>query len=153
MSGGSPGATNLALGERLEPADLVDRLRLIRTQGIEPIAFRQLLLRFGSTEAALAAIPDLARRGGGKVPAVFARDKAEQEIEAAEKLGARYLSLGQGLYPRALAELEDAPPLLTTKGKIVRLSGAEPGAVQLVLLELDLAGRLDRQAGNKVSLR
>jgi DNA processing protein len=36
--------------------------------------------------------------------------------------------------------------------EIVRLSGAEPGAVQLVLLELDLAGRLDRHAGNKVSL-
>ena len=35
--------------------------------------------------------------------------------------------------------------------EIVRLSGAEPGAVQLVLLELDLAGRLDRHAGNKVS--
>jgi DNA processing protein len=36
--------------------------------------------------------------------------------------------------------------------EIVRLSGADPGAVQLVLLELDLAGRLDRHAGNKVSL-
>ena len=36
--------------------------------------------------------------------------------------------------------------------EIVRLSGAEPGAVQLALLELDLAGRLDRHAGNKVSM-
>jgi DNA processing protein len=36
--------------------------------------------------------------------------------------------------------------------EIVRLSGAEPGAVQLALLELDLGGRLDRHAGNKVSL-
>jgi DNA processing protein len=36
--------------------------------------------------------------------------------------------------------------------EIVRLSGAETGAVQLILLELDLAGRLDRHAGNKVSL-
>jgi DNA processing protein len=37
--------------------------------------------------------------------------------------------------------------------EIVRLSGLEPGAVQLVLLELDLAGRIDRHAGGKVSLR
>jgi DNA processing protein len=37
--------------------------------------------------------------------------------------------------------------------EIVRLSGLETGAVQLVLLELDLAGRLDRHAGGKVSLR
>ena len=37
--------------------------------------------------------------------------------------------------------------------EIVRLSGAEAGAVQLILLELDLAGRLDRHAGGRVSLR
>jgi DNA processing protein len=103
------------------PADLIDRLRLIRTRGIGPIAYRQLLLRFGSAEAALAAIPDLARRGGGKVPAVFARDKAEREIEAVEKLGGRYLVLGQGLYPQSLAEIEDAPPLLTAKGNFALL--------------------------------
>ena len=37
--------------------------------------------------------------------------------------------------------------------EIVRLSGLTSGAVQMVLLELDLAGRLDRHAGGKVSLR
>jgi len=36
--------------------------------------------------------------------------------------------------------------------EIVRQSGAAAGAVQLVLLEFDLAGRLDRHAGGKVSL-
>jgi len=99
-----------------QPPDLVDRLRLIRTPGIGPIAYRQLLLRFGSAEAALAAIPDLARRGGGKTPQIFPKDRAEREIESVERLGARYLVLGQGLYPRSLAQLEDAPPLLTAKG-------------------------------------
>ena len=104
-----------------QPADLVDRLRLIRTPGIGPVAFRQLLMRFGSAEAALAAIPDLARRGGGNAPAIFARDKAEREMACVEKLGAHYLSAGQGLYPRALAELEDAPPLLIAKGNLALL--------------------------------
>ncbi|MBA2772071.1 MAG: DNA-protecting protein DprA, partial [Sphingomonas sp.] len=37
--------------------------------------------------------------------------------------------------------------------EIIRLSGASNGAVQMALLELDLAGRLDRHAGGKVSLR
>ena len=37
--------------------------------------------------------------------------------------------------------------------EIVRLSGAPSGAVQMALLELDLAGRLDRQAGGKASPR
>ncbi len=101
--------------------DLIDRLRLIRTPGIGPIAYRQLLLRFGSAAAALDAIPDLARRGGGKVPGVFRKDAAEREIEAVEKAGARYLVLGQGLYPRALAELENAPPLITATGNLALL--------------------------------
>lgn len=101
--------------------DLIDRLRLIRTPGIGPVAFRQLILRFGSAEAALAAIPDMARRGGGKAPILFPRDKAEREMEVVEKLGARYLALGQGLYPRTLAELQDAPPLVTAKGDVALL--------------------------------
>ena len=33
--------------------------------------------------------------------------------------------------------------------EIIRLSGAPSGAVQMVLLELDLAGRLDRHAGGQ----
>jgi DNA processing protein len=35
-----------------------------------------------------------------------------------EKLGARFLALGKGLYPRLLGELEDAPPLLVAKGNV-----------------------------------
>ena len=35
---------------------------------------------------------------------------------------------------------------------IIRFTGASPGDVQLVLLELALAGRLERHAGNRVSL-
>ena len=37
--------------------------------------------------------------------------------------------------------------------EIIRLSGASSGAVQMALLELDLAGRLERHAGGKVSLK
>ena len=98
--------------------DLVDRLRLVRSPGIGPVTFRQLLRRFGSAAAAIDAVPDLARRGGGKAPRLVERGEAEREIARVEKLGARYLTLGQGLYPRLLAELEDAPPLLIAKGKL-----------------------------------
>ena len=37
--------------------------------------------------------------------------------------------------------------------ELVRLSGAAAGEVQLVLLELELAGRIDRHAGGRVALR
>jgi len=98
--------------------DLVDRLRLLRTPGIGPVTFRQLIQRFGTPASALQAVPDLARRGGGKAPALRTRHEADREIAAAEKLGAKFLALGQGLYPRLLAELEDAPPLLMFKGNL-----------------------------------
>jgi len=98
--------------------DLVDRLRLVRSPGIGPVTYRQLIARFGTPAAALAAVPDLARRGGGKVPPLCARADAEREIAKVEKLGAKWLAVGQGLYPRLLAELEDAPPLLIVKGNL-----------------------------------
>jgi len=90
----------------------------VRSPGIGPVTFRQLLARFGSAGEALAAVPDLARRGGGATPRLCTRDEAEREIAKVDKLGARYLTLGQGLYPRLLGELEDAPPLLMAKGNL-----------------------------------
>jgi DNA processing protein len=138
--------------------DLIDRLRLIRTPGIGPVAYRQLLLRFGTAKAALAAIPDLARRGGGKALAVFATDKAEREIQAVERLGGRYLSLGHGLYPRALAEMEDAPPLLTVKGNLglldrpmVAIVGARNASAAACRFARGLAHDLGREGVTIVS--
>jgi DNA processing protein len=90
----------------------------VRSPGIGPVTYRQLIARFGTAASALDAVPDLARRGGGAAPKLFTRDQAEREIDRVDKLGARYLVLGQGLYPRLLAELEDAPPLLMAKGDL-----------------------------------
>ena len=36
--------------------------------------------------------------------------------------------------------------------ELIRFTSLEPGKVHMILLELDLAGRLERQAGNRVSL-
>ena len=46
------------------------RLRLIRTGGIGPVTYRQLIARFGTAEAALDMLPTLARRGGGAAPGI-----------------------------------------------------------------------------------
>ena len=101
--------------------DLVNRLRLIRSPSIGPVSYRHLMSRFGSAAAALDALPDLARRGGGAAPRVVPAAEAEREIARVEKLGGRYLLLGQGLYPRLLAELDNAPPVLTVKGDLTLL--------------------------------
>jgi DNA processing protein len=104
--------------------DLIDRLRLVRSSGIGPVTYRQLIARFGSAAAALEAVPDLARRGGGRAPALTTRAEAEREIARVESLGARFLAIGQGLYPRLLAELDDAPPLLIARGQAKLLDRA-----------------------------
>ncbi|MEA3003696.1 MAG: processing protein [Sphingomonadales bacterium] len=96
--------------------DWIDRLRLIRSENIGPVTYFQLLARFGSAGAALAAIPDLAARGGGRAPKLAGRAAIEREMEQVAKLGARYLFLGQDLYPPLLAEAESAPPALIVKG-------------------------------------
>ena len=97
------------------------RLRLIRSDNIGPVTYFQLLARFGSAAAAIDAIPDLAARGGGRAPRLVSRALVEREVERVEALGARYLFLGQGLYPPLLAELETAPPALIVKGHLTLL--------------------------------
>ncbi|MDQ8755056.1 DNA-processing protein DprA [Sphingosinicella sp. LHD-64] len=98
------------------PPDAVARLRLIRSDNIGPVTYFQLLARFGSAQAAIDAIPDLAARGGGRAPRLAPAAQVEREIETVARLGARHLFLGQSLYPALLAELESAPPALIAKG-------------------------------------
>ena len=105
----------------MSPDDQIARLRLIRSDTIGPITYFQLLARFGSAGAAIAAIPDLAARGGGRAPKLASRASVERVMEEVERLGARYLFLGQGLYPPLLAELETAPPALVVKGHLTLL--------------------------------
>ena len=132
--------------------DLLARLRLVRAPGIGPVTFRQLLARFGGAEQALAAEPYLAARGGGRTPSLFSAAAARAEIERVEALGARYISLGQGLYPRALAELTDAPPLLTVMGDLglferplVAIVGARNASAAACRFARGLAHELGRE--------
>src|SRR5438270_82300 len=102
----------------LNPAERLDWLRLIRTENVGPVTFYQLLRRFGSAEAALEALPRLAGRGGRRMPlAVCSRDAAERELAMLEKAGVALIAWGEPDYPEALAAIDDAPPLLTFRGR------------------------------------
>ena len=83
---------------------------------------------------------------------------AEREIAAVERLGARFLSIGQGLYPRALAELENAPPLITAKGRLelldrpmVAIVGARNASAAACRFARGLAHELGREGVTVVS--
>nr|WP_294846538.1 DNA-processing protein DprA [uncultured Sphingomonas sp.] len=141
-----------------EPSDLIDRIRLIRTTGIGPIAYRQLILRFGGASAAIDALPDLARRGKGRMPNVLSAAKAEQEYAAVARAGGRYLAVGHGLYPRALAELENAPPLVTVIGDLrllerpkIAIVGARNASAAACRFARTLAHELGREDAVVVS--
>jgi DNA processing protein len=103
----------------LTDAQRLDHLRLARSEGIGPVTCRQLLQRFGSAKAALEALPELARRGGRRSQVKpCPRDRAEAEIARLQELGADFLILGEPRYPPALAATEDAPAVITWRGRL-----------------------------------
>lgn len=95
---------------RLADRERIARLRLIRTENVGPITFRQLIERFGTAQQAIAALPDLARRGGRRHPLrVPSIAVAERELEDTARAGANLVVYGDPSYPPALAAIEDAP--------------------------------------------
>ncbi|MBN9347620.1 MAG: DNA-processing protein DprA [Devosia sp.] len=106
---------NKAAGSQLSPSQRIAWLRLIRTPNVGPQTFRQLINRTGSAEAAIDALPGLARRVGvgAAVPSV---GEAEDEIAALHKLGGRLVASGDPDYPPLLAHISPAPPLLSVIG-------------------------------------
>jgi DNA processing protein len=103
---------------RLSEEERLDWLRLIRTDRVGPRTFRDLLTQFGNVRAALAALPELARRGGAtRSPAVWPVERAEAELKAARAAGVGYIALCESDYPFRLAMIDDAPPLIVVRGK------------------------------------
>jgi len=98
-------------------AHAIALLRLARTEGVGPVAFRRLLARFGSAAAALDALPRLARAGGrAEPPRIPAPGQANRELDRVAALGGCMLFLGEPGYPDLLARLDDAPPALAVLG-------------------------------------
>ena len=92
-------------------------LRLARTESVGPVTYRRLLARFSSPEAALDALPALARSGGRpNPPRIPPMAETAREYEALSRLGGKFLFLDQPGYPDYLAELPDAPPAIAVLG-------------------------------------
>lgn len=102
----------------LADEERLDWLRLIRSENIGPALFDQLLERYGSAGAALAALPGLSRQGGLKRPfKICSAAEAKAEIARATTLGARFVGKIEPDYPALLRHIDSAPPLICTKGK------------------------------------
>lgn len=94
---------------------LVDWIQLINCENVGPVTFHKLLETFGSAEAALAELPRFAKYK------LFPRNKAEEELEKAQRKGVHILSLQSTEYPKNLRHMADAPPILYALGNLEAL--------------------------------
>jgi DNA processing protein len=100
----------------------LDWLRLIRSDNIGPRTFRDLINRYGGADAALKALPALARQGGARGIRIASHEEAEREFAGIRARGAHLIALGEKHYPPRLRMIDDAPPLLTVRGNLDVLS-------------------------------
>src|SRR4051794_3569629 len=135
----------------LTEADRLVRMRLFRPDNVGPRTFRSLFDHFGSARAALARLPDLARRGGASRSArICSADEANAELASSRKLGIAWLAPGEDGYPDRLATLDDAPPLLAVRGDtktLMRPIIAIVGSRNASGAGLKFAGQLARELG------
>lgn len=126
-------------------------LRLWRSDNVGPVTFRQLINHFGSAEAAIEGLPDMARRGGaGRVPKIPALGIIEDELAAATKMGAHIVGIGEPDFPRYLRLTPDAPPLVCFKGSaaVFQLpSLSVVGARNASLAGIKFAAKLSAEVG------
>lgn len=132
-------------------------LRLIRSENVGPATFRALINRYGGAEAALEALPDLAARGGRKIR-VASLAAVEEEMAKAERLGARFVCLGEPDYPVLLRRTEQAPPVLAVMGDAdiltrpaVAIVGARNASLSGIKLTRRFAAELGRAGYSIVS--
>jgi DNA processing protein len=101
----------------LSDEERIDWLRLIRSENVGPAVFDQLLEKFRGAKAALAALPELSRKGGLDRPIrLYSSAQAEAEVAKAHAHGARFVGKCEPDYPSLLRHIDSAPPVVCIKG-------------------------------------
>lgn len=98
--------------------DKLSWLRLIRSRRVGTVTFWRLMEEYGSADAALAALPEVAKAAGVQSYEPCPEAIVLKEFKAGKAAGARVICRGEPAYPRALAELADAPPLIWAMGDL-----------------------------------
>ncbi len=92
--------------------ELFNKLLILRTPNIGPVAYAGLIHKFGSVAAAAESLntnQDLI-------------DSVHREMELADSLGIKYICDDDSIYPAALREIKNHPPVLTVRGNLAALS-------------------------------
>nr|WP_246786299.1 DNA-processing protein DprA [Bartonella doshiae] len=111
--------TGMNKGILLTDRQRLNWLRLLRSENIGAVSFRNLIDHYKTAENALEALPELSRKGGlsGSIRIATLED-AEKEMQEAERLGIRFIGIGEPDYPTFLKVTEASPPLIAIKGNI-----------------------------------
>jgi DNA processing protein len=106
--------------DRLTSSERRDWLRLARTENVGPVTFDQLMQRFGTATRVLAALPELAQRGGRRLT-LASEAAVDKELSDGAKLGATLIASCEAAFPKALAALDPPPPLIWVRGRVETL--------------------------------
>ncbi|MGE0595317.1 MAG: DNA-processing protein DprA [Hyphomonadaceae bacterium] len=131
----------------LARSELVAWARLARTPRIGPLSFHNLIARHRTADAALDALPRIARATPLAPPPAT---RLIVEIEALEAMGARLVASCEPDYPPLLAALDAPPPLLAMRGDaklLARPTIAIVGAREASAAGLLLAERIAADLG------
>ena len=90
-------------------------LRLIRTQNVGPVSFRDLINRYGDAGSALDALPSLIRKKPIHPPHP---DQVEAEMDYAQQMGVRIICAVEPDYPKYLRALDPPPPVISVLGRM-----------------------------------
>ena len=106
--------------EEVQPAgdnDLINMLRIIRTEKIGPKTFFDLVKIYKDYSKIVDVIPNLSLRGGKSKPVEIAsKDAIEKEIENTLSYGANYVTYNDKNYSNLLRKIDSAPPVLVVYG-------------------------------------
>ncbi|MBR1380804.1 MAG: DNA-protecting protein DprA [Alphaproteobacteria bacterium] len=89
-------------------SDLYEKLLILRTPGIGPVRFRDLINRFGSPRAVVDAI-------GVNTAHI---DTVRREMDTAQNLGIQYICDDDAAYPVTLRAVHNHPPVISVRGNI-----------------------------------
>lgn len=92
--------------------ELFNKLLILRTSGIGPVAYARLIHKFGSVAAASESLC---------ADQAFI-DSVRREMDMADSLGIKYICDDNPIYPAALREIKNHPPVLTARGNLAALS-------------------------------
>lgn len=101
------------------PKNDVERLcwlQLIRTPGIGPITFWQLLSKYENAQNALSFLKEN-KTSSKRFPQPISQQECEQEIENHHKKKAELLFAGDSFFPEKFYQLYDVPPVISVMGQ------------------------------------